>query len=51
MIRLKIVNKNSYNYECKDEKDNCYNINLEFLDIEEVPKVRRLYMDVRRIII
>ena len=39
MIKLEIINKDDYIYNLKDEKDNKYDLNLEFLDIAESPKV------------
>lgn len=44
MIKLKIVNTNDYEYECRDELGFSYIMNLEFLDIQERPEKRRLYM-------
>lgn len=44
MIKLGIVNADEYVYECRDEMGCIYIMNLEFLDIQEVPKERRLYM-------
>lgn len=39
MIKLEIDNIDKYIYKLKDEKNNKYNLNLEFFDIEENPKV------------
>ena len=39
MIKLEIDNINKYTYKLKDEKKNKYDLNLEFFDIEEEPKV------------
>ncbi len=39
MIKLKIVNKDSYKYDLKDEDKHNYNLNLEFFDIEEKLKI------------
>ena len=39
MIKLKIVNKDSYNYDLKDEDEYNYNLNLDFWDIKEKPKI------------
>ncbi|MBP3502364.1 MAG: hypothetical protein J6K42_02660 [Clostridia bacterium] len=38
MIRLKIKSKKNNNYILKDEKNNIYNLNFEFFDIEKEPK-------------
>ena len=35
MVKLKIINKNNYDYTLKDEEGRIYNFNLEFLDVEE----------------
>ena len=39
MVKLKIINISNYDYELEDMKENKYTLNLEFLDIEEKPKV------------
>ena len=39
MMKLEIINKNSYVYDLKDEEGNNYSFNLEFFDIEESPKI------------
>jgi hypothetical protein len=39
MIKLKIVNIDSYKYNLQDEDKNNYIINLEFFDLEEKPKI------------
>ena len=39
MIKLIIENINGYNYTLKDNENNSYNINIEFYDIDELPKV------------
>ena len=39
MIKMEIVKKDNYIYELKDEKENKYTLNLDFCDIEEIPKV------------
>ena len=35
MIKLKIVDKNNFEYVLKDMKEKVYNLNMEFLDIED----------------
>ena len=35
MIKLEIVDKNNFDYILKDIKENIYNLNMEFLDIEQ----------------
>lgn len=44
MIKLEIVKKSNYEYECQDEMGHNYIMNLEFFDIQEFPKIRRLYI-------
>lgn len=39
MKKLMITNKNNYVYDFKDENDQNYTLNLEFLDLEEDVKV------------
>lgn len=39
MVKLRIVNKNNYEYELKDEEQKTYNINIEFLGVEIEPKI------------
>ena len=39
MIKLIIENIDGYNYTLKDNDNNIYNINIEFYDIDELPKV------------
>ena len=39
MIKLKIENIKGYEYNLKDQSQNIYNLNLEFLDIKEKPEV------------
>ena len=39
MVKLKINNISNYDYELEDTKENKYTLNIEFLDIEEKPKV------------
>lgn len=39
MVKLRIVNKNNYEYELKDEEQKNYNINIEFLGVEIEPKI------------
>lgn len=39
MIKLKIISKDNYTYKLEDEKNNKYDLNLEFFDIETTPKV------------
>ena len=39
MIKLIIENINGYNYTLKDNENNYYNLNIEFYDIDELPKV------------
>ena len=39
MIKLKIVNKDNYMFSLKDDKDNRYEFNIEFFDIEVEPKI------------
>lgn len=38
MIRLKIESKKNNNYILKDEKNNMYNLDFKFFDIEKEPK-------------
>lgn len=38
MIKLEIINKNDYEYKVKDESGKTYILNLEFFDIQELPK-------------
>ena len=40
MIKLQIININDYTYSLKDMNENEYKLNLEFLDVEERPKIR-----------
>ena len=39
MVKLMIINKNEYLYSLKDERNNDYELNLEFLDVEEKPQI------------
>lgn len=39
MVKLQIINKDNYIYNLKDEQDNNYNLNIEFLDIGENLKI------------
>ena len=39
MIKLKIMNKSKYIYNLKDEDDNDYEFNIEFLDMEKNPEI------------
>ena len=39
MVRLKIINKENYLYDLRDEKENNYQFNLEFFDIDQPPEV------------
>lgn len=39
MVKLKIMNIDKYTYNLKDAKENNYNLNLEFFDVEEKPKI------------
>ena len=39
MIKLKIMNKSKYIYNLKDENDNNYEFNMDFLDMEEKPEI------------
>ena len=39
MVKLKINNISNYDYELEDMEENKYTLNIEFLDIEEKPKV------------
>lgn len=39
MIKLIIENIDGYNYKLKDNDNNLYNINIEFYDIDELPKI------------
>lgn len=39
MIKLKIISQDNYTYKLEDEKNNKYDLNLEFFDIETTPKV------------
>ena len=38
MVKLEIVETKNYEYNLKDENENNYILNLEFLDIAEKPK-------------
>jgi len=39
MIKLKIIEIKDYNYNLIDTSGNEYNINIEFFDIDKLPKV------------
>lgn len=39
MKKLEIIKQNNYEYCFKDENSNEFNLNLEFLDIEQKPKI------------
>ena len=39
MIKLKIINKNKYEYYLKDKEENNYIVRLDFYDIEKEPKI------------
>ena len=39
MIKLIIENIDGYNYTLKDNDNNIYNINIEFYDVDVLPKV------------
>ncbi len=46
MVKLEILNIDGYKYNLKDEDDKNYIINLEFLDVEEKPKIGEyIYMN------
>ena len=39
MVKLEIINKNGSLYSFKDEKNNSYEFNMEFFDIDVSPKI------------
>ena len=39
MVELEIINKINFKYNLKDENEKKYELNLEFFDIEEIPKI------------
>ena len=39
MVELKIINKTNITYDLKDENEKKYELNIEFFDIEETPKI------------
>ena len=46
MKKLKIVEVNDYDYKLKDNDNNIYNFNIEFLDINKLPNINDyIYMN------
>lgn len=39
MVKLEIIGKDNYTYTLRDEKDNKYDLNIEFLDIKSSPEI------------
>lgn len=39
MVKLKIINKDNYLYKLIDDRENNYEISLEFFDIESSPEI------------
>ena len=39
MIKLKILNKNNYQYNLEDENEQNYILNLDFFDLDEKPNI------------